>query len=206
MVPVVRTLIFFDVSRNGAERLCLLRAAPPHQGGSDRVQWRLPKGKRFSISSLKELIDKYDKDCLVLTHSGKPTANDSGDPFDKIIGSTALQGVPDNLIVLAQSNGQTKIHTKGSLKFASEKILNFKNGKYTERSGVGAECQNKAPAKAEVLKRLETKKMTVSELVHTLGKDKGQISNICAKFSEYGQIKRDNRTSPWEYVWRTPEH
>jgi hypothetical protein len=143
MVPVVRTLIFFDVSRNGAKRLCILRAAPPHQGGSDRVQWRLPKGKRFSISSLKELIDKYDKDCLVLTHSGKPTANDSGDPFDKIIGSTALQGVPDNLIVLAQSNGQTKIHTKGSLKFASEKILNFKNGNILREVELGLNVKTK---------------------------------------------------------------
>jgi adenosyl cobinamide kinase/adenosyl cobinamide phosphate guanylyltransferase len=159
-----------------------------------------------AMTDIKELIDKYDKDCLVLTHSGKPTANDSGDPFDKIIGSTALQGVPDNLMVLSQSNGQTKLHTKGRLIFPSEKTLSFENGKYTERSGVGAEYQDKAPAKAEVLKLLETKKMTVSEMAHALGKDKGQISNICAKLSEDGQIKRDNRRSPWEYVGRTPEH
>ena len=159
-----------------------------------------------AMTDIKELIDKHDKDCLVLTHSGKPTANDSGDPFDKIIGSTALQGVPDNLMVLAQSNGQTKLHTKGRLIFPSEKILNFENGKYTERSGVGAEYQDKAPAKAEVLKLLETKKMTVSEMASALGKDKGQISNICAKLSEDGQIKRENRTEPWEYVGHTSEH
>ena len=159
-----------------------------------------------AMTDIKELIDKHDKDCLVLTHSGKPTANDSGDPFDKIIGSTALQGVPDNLMVLAQSNGQTKLHTKGRLIFPSEKILSFENGKYTERSGVGAEYQDKAPVKAEVLKLLETKKMTVSEMASALGKDKGQISNICAKLSEDGQIKRENRTEPWEYVGHTSEH
>ena len=44
-----------------------------------------------AMSELKELVDQYDVDCLVLTHSGKPSANDSDDPFDKIIGSTALQ-------------------------------------------------------------------------------------------------------------------
>lgn len=159
-----------------------------------------------AMTDIKELIDKYDKDCLVLTHSGKPTATDSGDPFDKIIGSTALQGVPDNLMVLAQSNGQAKLHTKGRLIFPSEKIFNFENGKYTERSGVGAEYQDKAPAKAEVLRLLETKKMTVSEMASVLAKDKGQISNICAKLSEDGQIKRKNRKEPWEYVRHTSEH
>ena len=48
--------------------------------------------------------------------------------------------------------------------------------------------------------------MTVSELVDALGKDKGQISNICAKLSEDGQIKRENRKEPWEYVQQAPEY
>lgn len=159
-----------------------------------------------AMTELKELIDKYDKDCLVLTHSGKPTGNDSNDPFDKIIGSTALQGVPDNTMVLAQNNGQTKLHAKGRLIFPSTKILQFDSGKYTERSGVGAEYQDKAPAQAGVLKLLETKNMTVSELANALGKDKGQISNICAKLSEDGQIQRENRNEPWEYVRQASEY
>ena len=160
-----------------------------------------------AMTEIKELIDKYDKDCLVLTHSGKPTGNDSDDPFDKIIGSTALQGVPDNLMVLKQGNNrQATLHTKGRLIPPSEKILSFENGKYIERTGVGAEYEDKAPAQAEVLKLLETKKMTVSELVDALGKDKGQISNICTKLSEDGQIKRENRKEPWEYVQQAPEY
>ena len=65
-----------------------------------------------SMSELKELMDKYDVDYLVLTHTGKPSYNDEDDQFDKIIGSTALLGVPDNLMLLANSNGQTKLVTK----------------------------------------------------------------------------------------------
>ena len=53
-----------------------------------------------AMSEIKELVDQYDVHRLVLTHSGKPNANESDDPFDKIIGSTSLQGVPDNLCFL----------------------------------------------------------------------------------------------------------
>ena len=53
-----------------------------------------------AMTEIQELVGKYDVNCLVLTHSGKPNANDSDDPFDKIIGSKALQGVPDNLMLL----------------------------------------------------------------------------------------------------------
>ena len=53
-----------------------------------------------AMLEIKELVEQYDFDCLVLTHSGKPKANESDDPFDKIIGSTSLQGVPDNLCFL----------------------------------------------------------------------------------------------------------
>lgn len=160
-----------------------------------------------AMTEIKELIDKYDKDCLVLTHSGKPTGNDSDDPYDKIIGSTALQGVPDNVMVLTQNGGQTKLQAKGRLIFPSERLLTFDNGKYIERTGVGAEYEDKAPAQAEVLKLLEAKqKLTVNEMANALGKDKGQISIICTKLSEDGKIKRDNRKEPWEYVQQTPEY
>ena len=74
------------------------------------------------MAEIKELIDKHEIDCLVLTHSGKPTANDSDDPFEKIIGFTALKGVPDNLMVLAQSNEHTKLSTKEQLIYSSNLI------------------------------------------------------------------------------------
>ena len=67
------------------------------------------------MREIKELIDKYDKDCLVLTHSRKPTPHDSDDPFDNIIGSTALQGVPDNTMILTQSGKQSKIKGKSAM-------------------------------------------------------------------------------------------
>ena len=49
-----------------------------------------------AMTKIKELFDFYDKYCLVLTHSGEPTGTNSYDPFDKIIGSAALQGVTES--------------------------------------------------------------------------------------------------------------
>jgi len=151
-----------------------------------------------SMSELKELMDKYDVDCLVLTHTGKPSNNDGDDQFDKIIGSTALLGVPDNLMLLANSNGQTKLVTKGRLIHQSEKVLSFDNGKYIERTGASAEYEDKAPIQALVLKELEQKPRTVTELAQILGKDKSQISKICKGLSEVGKINRSNRNFAWE--------
>ena len=98
--------------------------------------------------------------------------------------------VPDNLMVLTQNGGQTKLQAKGRLIFPSEKILTFDSGKYSERAGVGAEYEDKAPVQAEVLKLLKaSQKLTVNEMANTLGKDKGQVSIICTKLSEDGKIK-----------------
>ena len=153
-----------------------------------------------AMTEIKELIDKHDKDCLVLTHSRKPTPHDSDDPFDNIIGSTALQGVPDNLMMFTQSGTQTKLFTKGRLIYPSEKIFSFSDGKYSEQKGVGIDLEDKAPVQAQVLRSLEEGPKTLKQLVYELGKDKGQISNVCSSLSEARKIRRSDRTAPWELV------
>ena len=153
-----------------------------------------------AMTEIKELIDKHDQDCLVLTHSGKPTANDSADPFDKIIGSTALQGVPDNLMVLAQSNGHTKLSTKGRLIYPSDLILDFKDGVYAERSGIAPELEDKAPLQAEILKLLQENDLRVSDIANQLRRSGPQISSACQKLFNEGRITRDNRTLPYRLV------
>ena len=157
----------------------------------------------ISMSEIKELMDKYEVDCLVLTHTGKPSANEGDDIYDKIIGSTALLGVPDNLMILINHQGQTKLHTKGRLINPSEKILTFDNGKFVERVGISAEYEDKAPIQALVLQQLEIAPQTVTELAATLAKDKGQISNICSALADAGKIQRPNRNSPWQLVSAT---
>ena len=154
-----------------------------------------------AMTEIKELIDKHDKDCLVLTHSGKPTANDSDDPFDKIIGSTALQGVPDNLMVLAQSNGITKLNTKGRLIFPSEIMLEFNQGIYTEKTGTGLQLEDEAPLQAQILGIIEQQgPQRVRELAQKLKRSEPQISNACSKLQSKNKIARPDRTKPYKLV------
>ncbi len=153
-----------------------------------------------AMTEIKELVDKYDVDCLVLTHSGKPSPHDGDDPFDKIIGSTALQGVPDNLMVLVQNGSQTALHTKGRLIYPSKKLLYFDGTGYSEKTSLAAEYEDKAPVQAQVLRSLEEGPKTSKQLVSELGKDKGQISHVCSSLSEARKITQSNRTAAWELV------
>ena len=152
------------------------------------------------MTDIKELIDEHDKDCLVLTHSGKSSANDSDDPFNKIIGSTALQGVPDNSMVLTQSHGHTKLNTKGRFIYPNEAILNIKGGGYAERSGIAPELEDKAPLQAKILKLLQENDLRFFDIASQLGRSGLQIISACQKLSNKGRIKRDNRTLPYRLV------
>ncbi|NCF45804.1 MAG: hypothetical protein GWP70_13440 [Proteobacteria bacterium] len=149
------------------------------------------------MAEIKELIDKHEIDCLVLTHPGKPTANDSDDPFEKIIGFTALKGVPDNLMVLAQSNEHTKLSTKGQLIYSSNLILDFKGGVYSERSGIAAELEDKAPLQAKILKLLQDNELRVFEIENQLERSGPQTTSARQKLFNEERITRENRTLPY---------
>ena len=154
-----------------------------------------------AMSEIKELIDKHDVYCLVLTHSGKPTANDSDDPFDKIIGSTALAGVPDNLMVITNSNGVTKLHTKGRLIFPSEKVLAFEHGRCAEKRGAGVDLEDEAPLQAQILSLIEQQgPQRVRELAQKLERSEPQISSACSKLQSKNKIVRANRTKPYKLL------
>ena len=96
--------------------------------------------------------------------------------------------------------GQTKLHTKGRLIFSSEKVLNFHEGRYEERTGVGAEYEDKAPVKYLVIKELKKGNKMLQELAVALNKDKGQLSNVCSSLENDGIIYRPDRTKPWSLV------
>ena len=157
-----------------------------------------------AMTEIKELVDNYDMDCLVLTHSGKPNANDSDDPFDKIIGSTAVQGVPDNLMILSTGNGETVLNTKGRLIFPSKKILTFSNGRYTEKTGAGADISDRAPVQADILDLIDQhNELRVNQLASMLGRSEAQISEACKRLAVDGRITRVNLKEPYRLVNRS---
>ena len=157
-----------------------------------------------AMSELKEIFDNFDMDALVITHAGKPNAYDGNDPFDKIIGSTALQGVPDNLLLLSHEDRDTKLNTKGRLLWPNEKILTFSNGKYTEKTGAGANISDSAPTKSEILNLLEKHgELRVSEIATMLQRSEPQISEACKRLAIGGRITRENQRKPYRLIDRS---
>ena len=153
-----------------------------------------------AMGEIKELIDKFDTDCLVITQSGKPNGSDSDDPFDKIMASTALHGAADNLMIMLPVAGSMRLLTKGRMIPPSEKILEFCDGVYIERTNAGAALENMSPFQAKILDLLQKAPTRQSELVTVLNCHKSQVSAACKALESQNRIKRTNINSPWELV------
>jgi len=151
-----------------------------------------------AFSDLKEMCSSNSADCLALHHAKKSTAHESDDPVEMFLGSTALAGVPDNLMLMRKSGNLTKLLTKGRLIPSSEKTYAFSDGLYAERTDAGAVIEDKAPVQADILNLLEKGPLQHNKIVAALGKDPGQVSRACHTLSDAGRINRINRTAPWQ--------
>ncbi len=100
-------------------------------------------------------------------------------------------------MVLAQSNEHTKLSTKGQLIYSSNLILDFKGGVYSERSGIAAELEDKAPLQAKILKLLQDNELRVFEIENQLERSGPQTTSACQKLFNEERITRENRTLPY---------
>lgn len=72
------------------------------------------------MQQMKIVTDKYNCDVLALHHLRKLGVNDNkDDPFERILGSTALAAAVDNLQILLTSGDDRVLHTKGRIVFPS---------------------------------------------------------------------------------------
>jgi RecA-family ATPase len=151
-----------------------------------------------AMSELKELVDQFDIDCLAIHHTRKAPSgglNTADDPFDTIMGSTALQGAVDNTLLLSRTEGLTKLSMKGRLIDEAEILLSYKDGKYLERTDAGAAFEASAPLKAEIVNLLAEQSLGVTAIADRLDRHKGQISEACKKMHEDGVLNRnENKT------------
>jgi len=147
-----------------------------------------------AMSELKELVDQFDIDCLAIHHTRKAPSgglNTADDPFDTIMGSTALQGAVDNTLLLSRTEGLTKLSMKGRLINEAEILLSYKDGQYFERTDAGAAFEASAPLRAEIVNLLAKKPLGVSAIANRLDRHKGQISEACKKMHEDGVLDRN---------------
>jgi hypothetical protein len=159
------------------------------------------EGETEAMSELKELFATHDLSCVCIHHTRKASVHDNAeDPFDRILGSTALAAVPDNLMVLLGDGGQTVLHTKGRLVASSVKRFRFADNRFELDESPGAEFKGRADRKAEILEFLKEGPATQVEMADELGIEKGNLSKICKSLADHRRIVRDGRGKPWRLL------
>lgn len=118
------------------------------------------------------------------------------------VGQNALQANTTGEDNVAIGSDALEANTTGSDLTAIGKKALQNNTTGQNNTGIGRNTlqNDKAPVQALVLRELEKAPMTVTELGDALGKDKGQISNICSSLATEGKISWSDRTKPWRLV------
>lgn len=157
------------------------------------------EGETESMAELKELFAAHDLSCVCIHHTRKASVHDSAeDPFERILGSTALAAVPDNLMVLLSEGGQTVLHTKGRLVASSVKRFRLNGHRFEFDGSAGAELRGRADRQADILEMLAEGPATQVEMSAELGIDTGNLSRMCRALEAAKKIRRERRGAPWE--------
>jgi RecA-family ATPase len=159
------------------------------------------EAETIAMSELKELFSHHDLSCVCIHHTRKTSMNDNAeDPFERILGSTALAAVPDNLMVLINDGEQTALHTKGRLVKASVKRFVLQEDRFVINDSAGAELRGKADRQADILEMLAEGAATQAEIRDELGFDAGNLSRMCKALEANRKITRQRRGAPWQLV------
>jgi len=159
------------------------------------------EAETIAMSELKELFSHHDLSCVCIHHTRKTSMNDNAeDPFERILGSTALAAVPDNLMVLINDGEQTVLHTKGRLVEASVKRFVLQEDRFVINDSAGAELRGKADRQADILEMLAEGAATQAEIRDELGFDAGNLSRMCKALEANRKITRQRRGAPWQLV------
>jgi len=150
------------------------------------------EGETASLSAIKQMMSIHNCDCLAIHHIRKAgVADNPEDPFERILGSTALAAVPDNLQVLLPSDKDVVLHTKGRVIFPSKRLLRLKGHDFEEISPALLDLPARATAQKDIIHLIaEAGEISVGEIVARLGKQQSQISAACQKLSDLGKITR----------------
>ena len=148
------------------------------------------EGELEAITAIKTLMDAHQCDCLLLHHTRKSSVNDNADdPFERILGSTALASTPDNLQILEFDGQYSTLHAKGRTYAPFKKVLQLVGTDFVEVPTALSDLQGNANAQEQVLMLLsKLGPMKCSDLVRETGKAQPQISSICKTLKERGAI------------------
>jgi hypothetical protein len=144
-----------------------------------------------AMAELSALFNKHETSAVIIHHTRKGGQHDDPDnPFEKMLGSTALAAVPDSLIVLESSDGKTVLHTRGRMIQQRKDIFELRGHRFELNTEPGAILAGKADVQASILNFLADGPATQKEIVEALGLQQGHVSNYIKKLSAARLLKR----------------
>jgi hypothetical protein len=144
-----------------------------------------------AMAEMAALFNKHETSAVIIHHTRKGGQNDDPDnPFEKMLGSTALAAVPDNLIVLEGADGKTVLHTRGRMISQRKDVFELRGHRFELNTEPGAILAGKADVQASILNFLADGPATQKEIVEALGLRQGHVSNYIKKLSAARLLKR----------------
>jgi len=148
------------------------------------------EGEYSAMRDLQNLAQTTGASVLVLHHTRKPSQDDAGSIFDRILGSTALAVVPDNLLVFDNANGSAMLHGKGRLIEPFQFPLRWANPGF-EIDEPDAALRVKAPLQYQIKTHLRTASpCSNKELSEALKKPINSVTNATSKLTVAGEIQK----------------
>ena len=151
-----------------------------------------------ALGELKAMLDRHDTSAVAIHHTRKSSVLDEADnPFERILGSTALAAVPDNLVVLLSDAGRTVVHTRGRMISTSKRIFDLRGHDFIEDTSPGAALIGKADVQAGILQLLADGPLSQRAIGEELGLEKGNVSRLMRKLEKARRVTRESLREPW---------
>ncbi len=127
--------------------------------------------------------------------------DDPNNPFERILGSTALTAVPDNIIVLESDGGRSILHTRGRLITQQKDIFELHGNEFAICQNAGAELAGIADVQSKILDYLGTNgPATQTQIAMELGLQKSNVSRYVKRLAAKGRVQGGGRNKPVELV------
>jgi hypothetical protein len=152
------------------------------------------EGENAALKEIKQFFDGHGTSAVVIHHTRKRGVNDrEGDPFERILGSTALASVPDTLMVLEDATNEGaphKLWTKGrSVRRSVQRLmLDQDQMRFSLMENPGASLLGTADVQARILDFLVRGRSRQKDIAVGLGLHGSHVSSYVKKLAARGLV------------------
>lgn len=143
-----------------------------------------------SMKAMRAVLDSICDHHLILHHANKESKDRSSNSVERVLGSQALAGAVDNVMLLQKSDGIHTLQIDGRTVMPQKLVLKQDGPKFAIEQSPGAELEFSAPVQSEILNALFSGPLTVSQIANDLGLQLPNASAYCKKLLKAGRVER----------------